>query len=515
MTFASNLSRGLTLGALAMGLTLSSVNAQNGTNYHILSNGLDVIYGGIGAGGTQTKADGLGTWVAGEDMRGSHKVAFSGDWGYRNTRWRESACPIKLPVGGGALAIQFRGLSFIEMDGLNGNNPSIFLAPACTNPSFPLGGSAGFIPYGVGPGSSASFVVSGLPAGVGPAPSSTIVLPNNGLVPSSSGGLATIVAAASNITVPIASSGFCWGVQFTWVPSALPFTDDIDGLWHYAINGDGNNQYWAFSNDEMNVWQSNSVASDAGVTQAIFFPASTDYDFLLLSVEPNTMATLAPRGVNLTGPYYNQTENVRNQNGVPLNPNGGFDVGRGSRTISFSGTAGVPNPTTGLGNQNPANNPGTITTLGFLTWDNGGDNNGSVRVTWMSLDFLSFARVNPQADPGIAKFGGTIRVPVVSAGFLQPITASMFNVFQHVTSTAPSGFPDPGGFASGAFNTPAIAGASWQVPTGNLPAACTGTKLNVTYGTSGRTGGVGSAGGLTWDPSVADTSGTKELFLFN
>jgi hypothetical protein len=511
MTFASNLSRGLTLGALAMGLTLTSVNAQNGTNYHVLSNALDVIYGGLGAGGTQTKADGLGTWVAGEDLRGSHIVAFSGDWGYRNIAWRESACPIKLPTQG-PLAIQFRGIEFIEMDGLNGNNPAIFTAPACTNPSFPLGGSIGFIPYGTGPGSSFSFLIAGLPLGVGPTPSSAILLPNNGIVPSTSGATATVVGAASNVSLGIASSGYCWGVQFNWVPSALALTDDIDGLWHYLINGDGNNQYWGFTNDEMNIWQSNSLNTDANLTAVVAGFANSDYDFLLASVEPNTLVSLAPRGLNLTGAYYTQTENVSNQLNQVLNPNGGFDVGRGSAAISFSGTAGVPNPTTGVGNQNPANNPGTITTLGFATWDNGGDFNGSTRLTWISIDFLGAAKANPALDPGVSKFGGQIRVPVVSSGLLQPLTKVGFQLFGHNTKAAASGWPDPGGFPSGSFTTPAIGGASWQLPTGNQPAACTGIALNITYGTSGRKS---PTGGLTWNPAIADTSGTKQLFLFN
>jgi len=520
MTFASNLSRGLTLGALAMGLTLSSVNAQNGTNYHVLSNGLDVIYGGLGAGGTSTKADGLGTWIAGEDLTGSHIVAFSGDFGYRNSQWRESACPVKLPTVG-ALAIQFRGISFIEMDGLNGNNQAIFTDPACPvpGPSFPLGGSTGFIPFGAVGSGGFSFGIFGLPAGAGPAPSSAVLLPNNGLIPSSTGGTAVIVGVATNVSLPINSSGYCWGVQFTWNPSALPLTDNIDGLWHYTINGDGNNQYWGMSNDEMNIWASNSINTDAGLTAIQPFLANADYDLLMATTEPNTTATLAPRGLSLTGSYYAQTENVRNQSGVPLNPNGGFDVGRGSAAISFSGTAGVPNPTSGVGNQNPANNPGKLTTLGFATWDNATylkpNPVGSVRLTWVSIDFLGFARGNPDLDPGITKFGGQIRVPVVSAGLLQPLTNSLFGFFGHATSTTASGWPDPGGFASGAFGTPAIAGASWQVPTGLVPAACTGTKVNLTYGTSGRFGQVPVPGQLTWDPTQADTSGTKQLFLFN
>jgi len=517
MTFASNLSRGLTLGALAMGLTLSSVNAQNGTNFHVLSNGLDVIYGGLGAGGAQTKGDGIGTWVAGEDCRGSHLTVL-GDFGYRNSRFREMSCPLNNPSVG-TLGIKWGGLYFFEIDGLNANNQAIFLNPSCPKPgpSFPLG-TSGFINYGVGPGSSFSFALLNLGAGIGPVPSADIIVPNNGLVPSSSGGTITLTGFASNVNIGINSSGFCWGVQFTWIPSAVPYLDDIDGIWHYAITSPDNNQYWGFSNDEMNIWQSNTIVSDGGVSAFFQLTPNLDYDMFLTTVEPNTNATLAPRGINLTGPYYAQVDNVWNENMGIVNPNGGFDVGRGSSAISFSGTAGVANPGTGLGNQNVNNNPGTVSTLGFATWDNGGDHNGSVRLTWMTIDIPGALRQNPAAAPQLTKFGGQIRLPLPTAtGFPTPLTNLCWTLFGHVTSVPALGpWPDVDGFGGTApFGVEAIAGASWQFPTGNQPAACTGTKVNITYGTSGRLGVKGAAGGLTFDPSIADTSGTKEIYLFN
>jgi hypothetical protein len=500
------------LGALCLCLLPCAARAQNGANYHVLSNGVDTMYAGVGLGGSQTQADGLGTWIAGEDLRGSHVLDATGDFGYLLRGVRETAC---LPfISAGPQFIRFRGLFFLELDGLNGNAQAVFTNPACPSPgpSFPLGGSAGFIPYGVGPGSTRSFVVAGLPPGTGPAPSSAILLPNNGLVPSTAGGSADFVGTFTNIALPLMSTSFCWGVQFTFVPTAIALHDDIDGLWHYVINSDDYNQYWGFSNDELNLWQSNSVASDAGLTAVVTFPPNADYDLLLLSAQPTTIATLAPVGVNLDGAYDTQTGNVQNEYGVTVNPNGGFDVGRGSSMISLSGTAGVPNPTTGLGNQNPATNPGKVPTLGFLTFDNGGDQNGSVRLTWVSVDLLGQAGGDPALDPGLTKFGGAIRVPVVSAGFPQALTRTCATIFGHVTQP---GFPDPSGYTSGAFGVPGIAGASGQIPVGTAPAVCIGLPFNLTYGTSGRTGVLGAPGSLTFDPSVADTSGTRELYLFN
>jgi hypothetical protein len=338
-----------------------------------------------------------------------------------------------------------------------------------------------------------------------------MLLPNNGLVPSSAGGSAALIGAASNAALGINSSGFCWGVQFNWIPTALGLTDDIDGLWHYVINGSGNNQYWGFSDDELNLWQSNSIATSGGLSVVQPFLANADYSMHLAMVEPVTQASLAPRGLHQAGAYHAQTQNVSNEFGVVLHPNGGFDIGRGSSAISFSGLAGVPNPVTGLGNQNPVSNPTSVNTLGFATWDTGGDHNGSVRLTWVSIDILGLQGLDPALDPGITKFGGLIRLPVVSAGLLQPLTKLCFGLFGHVTRL---GWNDPDGLQGFIFPI-LIGGASWQVPTGLQPAACLGTKVNLTYGTTGRKGSLGSPGALTFDPSIADTSGSKELYLFD
>lgn len=516
MTF-SKFTRGLTYGALAAGLTLTGVMAQNGTNYHVLVNTTETIFGGIGAGGTQTAADGMLTMIPGEDLKGSHMVAFSGDFGYRNAQFREMMCVLNNPVGGGQLALRFAGIVFVEMDGLNGNVPAIVTNPACAAPSFPLGGTAGFIPYGLSPGASASFLLSLLPSvavGAGIPSSTVVLLPNNGLVPSA-GGTATLIAAAT-ASLPIGSTGFCWGVQFTWIPSALASLDDIDSWAHYVVNSPDGNQYWLMSDDELNIWQSWSVALDAGATATIGFFPNDDYGLLMATVETSTSASLAPSGQTATGVYYAQTENVINEFGsAALNPNGGFDVGRGSHAISLKGHAGVPNPTSGLGNQEPSLT-GVLPSIGFVTWDNGGDFNGSVRLPWLSIDTAGLLGLNPATDPGIVKPGFGVRLPVVSAGFVQPITTLCWNLFGTKTKTAVSGWPDPEGFASGAFGVTAIASASAQFPTNTLTVCnvpgILGVPVNITYGTTGRKDGPGK---LTWNPSIADLSDSREVFLFD
>ena len=527
MTFASNLRRGLTFGAVAAGLTLGSVIAQNGTNYHVLVNTTESIFAGVGAGGAQTALDGLMTVIPGEDLRGSHVVAATGDFGYRNPQFREMLCVLNAPSGGGALELRFPGILFIEMDGLNGNVPAVFTNPACAAPSFPLGGTAGFIPYGLGPGSTASFLLSTLPSGLPGIPSSTlVVLPNNGLSPAGMGGSATIIAAATAV-LGINSTGLCWGVQFTWIPSSLSgLADDVDSWVHYTVNSPHGNQYWLMSDDELNIWQSWTVGLDAGGTALQAFYANCDYGLLMSTVEPSTSASLAPVGNLASGIYYAQTENVVTEFGAPaLNPNGGFDVGRGSRILSLKGKAGVPNQTgslppatgtgTGLGNQDPTLT-GLTPAVGFATWDNGGDGNGSVRLTWLAVDVFGLAGVNPDNDPGVVKPAFTIRLPVGTSGFVQPITTLCWNLFGTKTSVAPSGWPDPEGFASGAFNVTAIGAASNQFPTNTLTVCnvpgILGVPVNVTYGTTGRKDG---PGGLTFNPNIADTSGSRELFLFD
>lgn len=519
MTFAFRLTRGLSLGALAATITLGSVMAQNGTNYHVLSSDADITYPGLGAGGTSTAADGLMTMIAGEDLKGSHTAAFSGDFSYRSPAFRENVCVITPPPLG-TFGIKFPGILFLELNSLNGNVPVVFTNPACELPVFPTSAST-FEPYGLGFSSTVNFVIGGIASGAAAAlgvPSGMqIVLPDNGitaLVPSA----AFIIGGGSGtLGLPTVSAGFCWAVQFTWGGSALPSLDDVDGWVHYCLNSPDNNQYYMFSNDELNIWQSWTVATDLGATTLQpEFPACVDYTLLMSTMEPNTHASLAPVGLNGSGPYYTQLENVTNEFGAPgLNLNGGFDVGRGSRVISFGGTAGVPNPTTGVGNQNPGTS-GFLPTLGFATWDNGGDGDGSVRLTWVSIDFLGLFGGNPDSDPGVIKPFYNVRIPVVSAGLTQPTTSLCWGLFGHKTATASSGWPDAGGLPSGTFSVPAIAGASNQFPTIGvtvcLSSGILGIPVNLTYGTSGRKDGPGK---LTFNPSIADLSGAREVFLFD
>src|SRR5262245_32111345 len=86
-------------------LLAAAPRAQNGSNYHVLTNGGEVIYRGVGAGGAQTyPQDCLSTFIAGEDLRGAHRVAWSGDFGYRQKGFVEQVC---VPVAGpGPLAIK-------------------------------------------------------------------------------------------------------------------------------------------------------------------------------------------------------------------------------------------------------------------------------------------------------------------------------------------------------------------------------------------------------------------------
>ncbi len=532
MTFGKNLARGAALGALALGLTLSSVNAQNGTNYHVIHNGLDVAYAGIGIpGGATHLDDGMGTYVQGEDMRGSTLVDFGGlgiQFSYKQNRFREAVCIFANPIGGGGLQISFPGILFVEMDGLNGNAPAIFTNPVCA------AGLGSFIPYGVGPASTFSFLLAGMPSGIGVTGVSTatvMLLPENGLL-NSAGGTATIVAAAGNVSLglPAGSGSFgCWLVQFTWTPTAVQFLDDIDGMWHWMTDSADANQYAAMSDDELNIWQSNSLYLNDNFG-LVPFVASTDYSLLMATAEPVTRVALMPAGWENNGAYYNQTENMVGAGGA----NQGFDVGRGSGAISFSGASGAaagnPNNVSGF-NQNAGNNPThpsapLVTTLSFVTWNNSVKapltGTGAAQRVWLCIDhpmlnnftFPFAPPANPAADPGIIKDVGTSRLPVHATGFIQNVTSLGLTFFPHVSAAASSGWPDPEGLASGAFGVPAIAGGSFTIAIGGFAGSVPcgiGLPVNLTYGSTSDN----PAPPPVLNFKAGTISGSMQSFLFN
>jgi hypothetical protein len=527
MTFANRFVRGAVLGAVAMGL-LGVANAQNGSNYHVLSNNQEGPIAGIGAGGTQTGNDGLGVWVPGEDMKGSLQVdfgAFGGvQFSYRNIKFRESLCLFNAAVGPHpvpTLNYAFDGLLFTEFDGMNGNRPPVFTNPVCITPIPSVNA-----PYGTWAQSTASFILFGMPSGIGVTgvPTSALMLgPNNGIVTSAGAdgpGTATIVAAAGSIVSNNLAQSGCYAVQFSWLPSSVPYLDKIDGMWHYLLNSDLGNQYWMLSTDEMAIWQSQTVFTTGGPSvPPEFLPAFADLGFQLASVEANTTAALAPNGYAQNGTYYAQTENM-----AP-SVNSGFDVGRGSMGISFNGSGGTKTGVAfgglGNGNQDPGFG-GATPRLGFVTWDNKPNSSvagfGSTRLTWLSIDFGGAFGFSPDVDLNVTKGGGTVRVPMLTnppaGGPIQPITTTAFSIFGHTTKLATSGWPDPDGLPVGFAGVIPSAGGSTLLSTsafsGSIPcsAGLSGIPLNITYGSSGL------APGLTWDPSVADISGTKQLFLF-
>lgn len=511
MTFANRFVRGAVLGAVAMGL-LGVANAQNGSNYHVLSNQAEGAVVGIGAGTTQTFADGLGTWLPGEDMKGSLKADFGTlgvQFTYRNPKFRETMCVFGNGAVTGQLFLVFEAILFTEFDGANGNAPRVFTKPICVNPGVPSVNA----PYGAGLTTTVSWLLFGMPAGIASAgvPTSTLMLGPNENILNSQGGTATIVAAAGNVGLgPLTGSG-CYLVQFSWTPTTVNYLDDVDGMWHWLRNSSDLNQYWMVSVDEMNLWQSFTAGTDSGATLLYTLPSFVDYELTMSTTEAGTHAVLAPNGYVQNGVYYTQTENMVSANG--------FDVGRGSHGISFNGLGGVVTTPGGTGNQDPAFGSGAAPHMGFVTWDNKPSaypaGFGSTRLTWVSIDYTGVFGLNPAGDIDVTKKAGSVRVPMKTdlGGNLQAVTNLAFGFFQHATGSAPSGFPDPSGITSGAFGVNASAGGSFQFPTASSSgsAPCNlGAPVNLTYGTTGLT----PTGGLNFNPAVADISHTRELYLW-
>jgi hypothetical protein len=485
------------MAALVAGFSAPAF-AQNGENFLVLSNQFDAIYGGIGAGGLQTAADGIGDWVSGEDMRGNSLTTL-GDYGYRQIGWRESMCVLGAPIVG--LGLKFANIAVIEMDGLNPYGPNVFNEPACGTPGACFTSAAAA--YGSPPSSSASFALLGFPSGAGLPSSAVALVPNNGLLGSVDGGTATLLAVAA-ATLPIASTGFCWGVQFNWAPSAVPALDDINGWWTWRQNSPDGNQYWGLSNDELNIHQSNTVLLDNGATGIGAFFGQLNYETHYLSVNPSTNVALAPVGSNGTGPYYATGVGVPNS-GNSLN--GGFDMGRHSG-ITTTGTGGVVNVLTGVGNQDPAGSPtaGLVPTLGFVTMANGPATTiNQSRLTWVQIAFDLTFGVDPvnAIDLGVGGPAKPVRVPVTNSvsfpgGFPQPLTNTLFGFFIHtaVDQTGQTAWPDPFGFAGGTFGILPQWGSSIHLPVATGSVAI-GLPVGLQVGSSALGG---PAGPLSWGP---------------
>jgi len=488
MTFAKHMVRSAALGALAIGLTVSSVQAQNGSNWHVLSNGIDAAYGGIGAGGTQVPGqDGVGNWIDGNDLRGNH-VTGLGEFGYRQNSFFTSECVLGAPP---AVALDFPAIVFVEFGGRNNNRQDIFVRPTCLL-GLPNGiTSGGAVPFGLSPGASANFLISGLPTGAGLPSSTTILLPNNGLLPASNGGTATLIAAA-NASLPIASTGFCWAVRFTWTPSALLSLDHVDGWWFWQTNSVNNNQYWAMSNDEGNSYTNNTVVTDVGQTALIAFFASTDLEWHSLSRDPSMNHTIAPVGFNGSGVYYATT--AFGPIGV-FNPNGGGDLGRHGG-ISLKGKGGAINPSTGLGTQNPAGAAiaGLTPTHGFVSWDNDTTLTASAnnRTCFTQIDWGGVFGTNPTVlgNALVGPPGNRLPISIVNppgpGPWPQPVTLTLLNLFIHNPATKAATVPDPLGFGGGAFGILPVWTATRQLTTTSLSPVCSiGLRVAIDTGSVG------------------------------
>jgi len=486
MTTANPLARGAVLLVLALFGLQASSSAQNGTNWHVMSNGLDVVYAGIGAGGTQVPGqDGIGNWVDGNDLRGNH-ITGLGQFGYRQRGFFSSECVLGQPP---AIRLDFPALVFIEFTGRNNNKQDIFIRPTCVGFS-PVGStSAGLLPYGLSPGTSANFLLSGLPTGAGLPSSTTILLPNNGLLPASNGGTATVIAAAA-ANLPIASTGLCWAVQFVWTPTALLSLDHVDGWWFWQTNSINNNQYWAMSNDEANIYTSNTLATDAGQTALIAFFASTELDWQSLTRDPSMNHVTSPSGFNGNGVYYATAS--FGPIGV-FNPNGGGDVGRHGG-VSLTGKGGSINPNTGLATQNPAGAVvgGLVPTYGFMSWDNDTTLTGSAfsRTVFTQVDWGGVLGVDPALLTNALVGPPGVRLPISIVNppgpgpWPQPVTFNLLTLFIHNPATKVDA--DPLGFPGGSFGIPPVWAATRQLSTSTLSPVCSiGLPVALDYGSVG------------------------------
>jgi hypothetical protein len=489
-------------------LYYSPAQTFNPGNYHVLNNGVDsAIYAGFGAGGSSVPGvDGIGTWIPGEELRGNCLTTL-GDFGYRQMGFRETVTIVPAP---GPAELNFPYIAWVEFDGANGHNPTVFSNPTQSScPGTLLG--VGGMPYGAPP-AQASFLVTNSPT----APFEQLMIPNEHLI--SGPGTATVIAEIKNLVIPILNNSFTWEVQIEWV-NPLESRDDIDGWYRWMTSSPNNDQYFSFSEDELNLWQSHSIPTAGGVSSIVPLPAQMETGLLMLSADPVTHAALAPVGFNGTGPYYTTA--------TPGNPNNGFDLGRGSQMVSFSGTSGVTNIITGFGNQDPAGSPtaGLFPALGFVTFDNtdyDGDNDvvttppvGGYRIVWVDFDLDVTFGIDPAfSTSAVVSFGNCrvpIQIPTTAGPWPSSLTMTLLPILVH--ATAPVAWPDPGGYGAtpGEFGIPMVAGATLFLPLGGS-VCLAGLPIALQYGSSGL---LSSTGPLTWDPLISRISGTRQIFLFD
>ncbi len=489
--------------ALSLAVAAGAAAAQAGP-LHLLHNGTDVLYAGVGAGGATTASDGVGTWIDGERLRGNTLTAL-GDFGYRNPSFIAELCHT-----GAAQTLEFPTIVFVELDGLNANRPDIFLKPTC-GPGGALPGitSGGFLPYGTTPGASASFFL--LPLGSGSSIPSTAVLPlipNHGLLPAS-GGSATLIAAASG-NLAVASTGLCWNVEFTWLPTSLPSLDHIDGWWYWAQNGSSGSQYWALSNDELNAFQSHTVGTLAGQTQLAQFFSNVELGLTLTSSDAVTHTTLAPTGFHQDGAFVC----------LPVTgPNTGFDIGR-HQAVSLSGLGGATNAVTGLATQDPAAVPGTVVpSLGFATWVPGGLGASGMRTVFVQVDWDGVFGLPPDAGTEVTVWGGPspVRLPVdvPSSGpavWPQPITNQFLVPLLHDAGTVHPLCTGPVLGLAG-VTPPPVFGVTVQLPLASVTPVCQlGVPVFLSYGSVGVTDTLDD---LLFDPAQAVVSGSGEILVID
>lgn len=472
-------SKAVFVAAFLLALALE-IPAQANGNWHTLSNGMDAVYVGIGGGAGQVGGtDGIGSWIDGNELRGNH-VTPLGEFGYRQVSFFTSECVLGAPP---AISLNYPLIVFFEYANRNNNRQDVFTRPSCAAGGLPLGTtSGGALPYGLSPGASASFFLLPVSSATGSPSMAKIMIPNNGLLPTSNGGTATIIAAAS-ADLSIASTGFCWTVQFTWLPSALLSMDHVDGWWFWQVNSIHNNQYWAMSTDELNAYSSNTVAVTGGGTALATFFGSTEYEWHSISRDPTLNTALNPAGFHGGGSYDSATTTA------PINPNGGWDVGRHG-AVSLSGLGGAINPHTGLGTQNPSATPfGGVPTLGYMSWDNAVPS--GLRVVWHQIDWGGVLGIAPDSGllPDVLVGPSGTRLPISNTSVLMPgpgwpqaATTAQWSLMLH-TAVGGHAEPDPLGYPD-MFNT------QWaitnQLPLAGLSAVCfIGVPVVIDAGSTG------------------------------